>query len=113
MARGPLFEDGYRHQLSGHETFPLRYGWLKKAFDAIDATQKQAENKWVFLRDDAIARFGVGKNMVASMRHWAVAADIIAESQGSNFIQTTEFGRKLFGPCGFDPYMEYPATLWL
>lgn len=113
MARGPLFEDDYRHQLSGHETFPLRYGWLKKAFDAIEAAQGRAENKSVFLGEESIARFGVGKNMVASMRHWAAAAGIIAESQGSNLIRTTEFGRKLFSAGGLDPYMEHPATLWL
>ena len=34
MTRGPLFEDDYKPVFSGHETFPLRYGWLKKAFDA-------------------------------------------------------------------------------
>jgi len=113
MARGPLFQDNYRPQLSGHETFPLRYGWLKKAFDAIEATEGDTENKAVFLGDDAIARFGVGKNMIASMRHWAAAADIIDESQGVNFIRTTEFGRKLFDAGGLDPYMEHPATLWL
>lgn len=113
MARGPLFQDDYRPQLSGHETFPLRYGWLKKAFDAIAATEGDADNKVVFLGDDAIARFGVGKNMVASMRHWAAAADIIDESQGVNLIRTTAFGRKIFSAGGLDPYMEHPATLWL
>ncbi|NQU72332.1 MAG: DUF4007 family protein [Rhodospirillales bacterium] len=113
MARGPLYQDNYRPQLSGHETFPLRYGWLKKTFDAIEATEEKAENKSVFLGDDSIARFGVGKNMVASMRHWANATDIIAESQGSNLVYTTELGRKLFGVDGLDPYMEHPATLWL
>lgn len=113
MARGPLFKADYRPQLSGHETFPLRYGWLKKAFDAIKATEGQAENKSVFLGDDAIARFGVGKNMVASMRHWAVATGIISETAGSNLIHTTELGQKLFSDNGVDPYMEHPATLWL
>ncbi len=113
MARGPLFQNDYRPQLSGHETFPLRYGWLKKAFDAIAATEGDADNKAVFLGDDAIARFGVGKNMVASMRHWAAAADVIDESQGVNRIRTTAFGRKIFSANGLDPYMEHPATLWL
>lgn len=113
MARGPLFHDEYRPQLSGHETIPLRYGWLKKAFDAINATEADPENKSVFLREDAIARFGVGKNMVASMRHWAAAADIIAESPGANTIRTHAFGRRIFGDGGLDPYMEHPATLWL
>jgi hypothetical protein len=113
MARGPLYQQDYRPQFSGHETFPLRYGWLKKTFDAIYASENQPENKSVFLGDDAIARFGVGKNMVASMRHWAGAAGIIMEESGSNVIRTTEFGSKLFGPDGLDPYMEHPASLWL
>jgi hypothetical protein len=113
MARGPLFQDDYRPQLSGHETFPLRYGWIKKAFDAVQDTESGPDNKSVFLDDDAIARFGVGKNMVSSMRHWANAAGIIAESQGSPVITTTDLGRKLFGPRGLDPFMEHPATLWL
>jgi hypothetical protein len=113
MARGPLYQDGYHPQLSGHETFPLRYGWLKKAFDAVYATEAQENNKAVF-SDDAIARFGVGRNMVASMRHWANAAGIIAEPKSSNVIHTTHLGRRLFGSKPpLDPYMEHPATLWL
>ena len=39
MLRGPLYGDDYRPQFSGHETFPLRYGWLKKAFDAVLGTE--------------------------------------------------------------------------
>ncbi len=113
MARGPLFKDDYRPQLSGHETFPLRYGWLKKVYDAVTATEDQAENKSVFLGDDAIARFGVGKNMVSSMRHWASTTGVISFAPGQAVIRTTKLGRKLFDPNGLDPYMEHPATLWL
>lgn len=111
--RGPLYEQEYRPQFSGHETFPLRYGWLKKAFDAVAETDTDKENKSVFLGEDAIARFGVGKNMVASMRHWANAAGIIEEPQGSQVIRRAELGEKLFGDGGLDPYMEHPSTLWL
>lgn len=111
--RGPLFTDTYRPQLSGHETFPLRYGWLKKAHDAIANAAGNPENKFVFLREDAIARFGVGKNMVASMRHWGSAAGILSEPKGSPTIEITELGDFLFGPEGRDPYVEHPATLWL
>lgn len=113
MARGPLYQPDYHPQLSGHETFPLRYGWLKKTYDAIKTTEDDPENKSVFLGEDAIARFGVGKNMVASMRHWANAADIITETQGKKQICTTEFGRKIFDEGGLDPYLEHPASLWL
>ncbi len=113
MARGPLYRDDYRPQFSGHETFPLRYGWLKKAYDAVAATESEPENKSVFLGDNAIARFGVGKNMVASMRHWGSVAGILKESQRSPVIRTTDLGRMLLGVGGLDPYMEHPATLWL
>lgn len=113
MPRGPLYDDSYRPQLSGHETFPMRYGWLKKAFDAVHESENIVENKFVFLGDDAIARFGVGKNMVSSMRHWANVTGVIAESANSPSISTTALGRKLFGARGMDPFMENPATLWL
>ena len=113
MARGIIYQEGYRPQFSGHETFPLRYGWLKKAFDAIAQPGELTENKSVFLADDAIARFGVGKNMVSSMRYWAIAAGIIADASGKNRIEVTSLGQRIFGENGLDAYMENPATLWL
>ena len=115
MPRGPLYEDGYSPQLSGHETFPLRYGWLKKAFDAVAGTEGLPEsNRDVFLGPHAIADFGVGKNMVASMRHWATAAGIIKDGSDHRKIETTPIGRRLFERRrGLDPYMEEPATSWL
>ena len=112
MPRGPLYQDDYRPQLSGHETFPLRYGWLKKAFDAIRASEDQNHNKSVFSDEDAIARFGIGRNMVSSMRHWATAAGILGDV-GKDRIVTTALGRSLFDTGGLDPYMEDPATSWL
>jgi hypothetical protein len=112
MAKGPLFEPEYRPQFSGHETFPLRYGWLKKAYDAVSA-KRSGDNRGIFTDDDAIARFGVGKNMVSSMRHWAGAAGIIQEHNGSPTISTTPLGDKLFAINGLDPYMENPNSLWI
>ncbi len=49
-------------KFAGHETFTLRYGWLKKA---VDATGQRDD---VFLRDDALVTLGAGKNMVRSIR---------------------------------------------
>ena len=112
MGRGPLCEEGYQPQLSGHETFPLRYGWLKKAFDAVRETQGDESNLSVFSADDAIARFGVGKNMVASMRHWAIASGVIEEVTDERRIRCTEVGDLLFGEGSLDKYMESPATSW-
>ncbi len=113
MLRGPLYEDGYRPQLSGHETFPLRYGWLKKSYDAVRKSEGQANSGEVFSGPDAIARFGVGKNMVTSMRHWAEAAGVVIVNSRANYAATTSFGRHLFDDRGLDPYMEDPITSWL
>ena len=109
MIRGPIYRNDYRPQLSGHETFPLRYGWLKKAFDAV----KALESREAFTSDDAIARFGVGKNMVASMRHWATMARVIEEQENDKSMAVTPLGEFLFGDPGVDPYMENLASSWL
>jgi hypothetical protein len=100
---------------SGHETFPLRYGWLKKAYDAVAKSSDDSDNKHsVFLADDAIARFGVGKNMVASIRHWATVADVIEDHKvETDRIVPTKLGKMIFGHRGIDPYMEMPTTMWL
>ena len=111
--RGPLYRDGYQPQLSGHETFPLRYGWLKKAYDAVAKTQEEGDNRSVFTGPEAIVNFGVGKNMVASMRYWALAAGVIEEHAPEKKIATTSLGDRLFGSNGYDPYMEEPATSWI
>ena len=112
MLRGRLYEPDYKPKLSGHETFPLRYGWLKKAFDAVSDDAESEHNRSIFLADDAIALFGVGKNMVASMRHWASAVGIIEESGGR--APPTPLGFRLFNDDdGLDPFMEDPVTTWL
>ena len=113
MLRGPLYRDDYYPQLSGHETFPIRYGWLKKAFDAVRDAEHEEDNRQVFTGPDAIARFGVGKNMVASMRHWATVTGMIADDPGHRHISTTPLGDLIFGDGELDPYMEHPATAWL
>ena len=113
MLRGPIYQEGYRPQFSGHETFPLRYGWLKKAFDAVQSAEGDADNRSVFTGDDAIARFGVGKNMVGSIRHWANVTGITDDHRSEHQMRITDLGKLLFGYDGIDPYMENPATSWL
>jgi len=93
----------------GHESFPLRYGWLKKCVDAV------ASDPGFFAGDDAMVRLGVGKNMVRAVRHWALVARVIDERPGSRgrALQVSALGRLLFGDDGVDPYLEDPRTLWL
>ena len=112
ILRSPLYEDSYKPTFSGHETFTLRYGWLKKAYDAVVSLPDDATGRDLFTDDSAIAIFGVGKNMVTSIRHWATSSGIIADA-GKGRIRTTPLGDFIFGERGVDPYLESPATLWL
>ena len=112
MLRGPIYQESYKPQFSGHETFPLRHGWLKKAYEAVEKCDDIHGNNIIFLDDDAIARFGVGKNMVASMRHWATVVGIIADNPEKKSITTTDLGRHIFSSNGLDPFLEHPSTLW-
>ena len=47
-----------------HQTFAVRYGWLSKGFQAIVA------DRGILKSEDAIAKLGVGKNMVESIGYW-------------------------------------------
>jgi len=100
----------YRLQFAGHETFTLRYGWLKKVFDAVLKAKESrvADPSTIFTDSRSIADFGVGKNMVQSMRHWAISTAIIDDST----LSATPLGRIMFAPRG-DPYLEHPGSLWL
>jgi hypothetical protein len=96
---------------SGHETFPLRQMWLKKAFDKADTSHKISKS--TFSDDDAIAKFGVGKNMVASIRHWALACNIMTDVDAPNGCYVlTKDAKLILNDDGFDPYSENPTTAW-
>lgn len=94
-----------KYKTTGHEKFSLRYPWLPKAVMAI-----QADSRIFSDEDEAIVEMGVGKNMVRSIRFWAVAADVI-ESAGNGGYAITEFGNALFGDGGLDPFIEDIKTL--
>ena len=118
------------YTFSGHDTFSLRHGWLKKIHDrACELNAEIAEESGeterikdrspeLFDAETAMAAFGVGKNMVRSMKFWGLA---------SNFFGTSDKNRYLIKPLGhavladksgvskggFDPFFENPASLWL
>ena len=109
---------------SGHETFPLRQLWLSKAYiygaqqhneSLVNNSQKIKPN--IFKDESAIARFGVGINMVKSIRHWALATDVLTEVDGSD-LTGGALGEALGGrwpDCKdpLDPYFERPDSIWL
>ena len=91
-----------RPSFSGHQSFPFRYPWLKKGIDGI------ASDPRIFGADDAMVRFGVGKNMVASMRHWGLALGVLQEppdvpGNRGRSLESTELGNALFTDAGWGP----------
>ncbi|MEO1582117.1 MAG: DUF4007 family protein [Pseudomonadota bacterium] len=92
---------------SGHETFTLRFLWLPKAVRAA------AIDPSIFNSDEAIAVFGVGKNMVRAMKHWGLASGTLQYVEGNRGdVEPTPFGLNTFGEKGVDPYCERPETAW-
>lgn len=97
---------------AGHETFPLRYPWLRKA------VQHVKKDGGIFGEEDAMVRLGVGKNMVRAIRHWGLVCGVLEDddtvrNNRSRVLRASELGEALFADEGFDPYLEDPATLWL
>lgn len=96
--------------LGGHETFAFRNGWLKKGVDAVQVDPE------VFSKDDALVTLGVGKNMVRSIRHWCLTAQVVEESTSSGHswsLQPNWIGEHLISDGGWDPYFEKEGSLWL
>ncbi len=100
-----------RYIFARHETFPPRFGWIKKGFDAV------TQDAEVFLREDAHIRLGVGKNMAQAIRYWCAAFKVTETRQARDARArghvATPFGRKLLADDGWDPWLEDPASLWL
>ncbi|MDR2407299.1 MAG: DUF4007 family protein [Bacteroidales bacterium] len=99
---------------SGHETFPMRYGWLKKVYDACLSIEKRkngAKIKNLFNSDEAIVTLGVGKNMVSSMKHWSIYVSLLDFDENKNLV-INDFARDIFADNGYDPWLENYATLW-
>lgn len=88
-----------------HETFPLRYGWLPKGFEALE---RQPD---IFSQpEQAMITLGVGRNMVNAIQYWLQVAGIVTFADGVG--TPTELGDTLLG-IGGDRYLEDDATLWI
>ena len=113
MCKEPLEKEKTKGQFTGHETFPLRHLWLPKAYKKVASNRNRNRRGSPFSDKDAIVTFGVGKNMVNSIRHWALACRIIKTKNEGTF-EPDDIGKFLFDrKTGKDPFMEKEATLWL
>lgn len=85
-------------KLQGHEKFALREGWINKALQILP------ENPDAFTRRDATDLFGIGSNMVKSLRYWMRAFGL-TNNAGTELSET---GRLI---AQYDPYLEDSFTL--
>ena len=109
MLRGPLGKTQYKPKFSGHDTFPFRYAWLPKLVNYLEDGKAKIIKESEKERLQTITDFGVGLNMVKSIKHWSIATKVCDK----NF-NLTNFGKQLFSKKkSFDPYLERAETLWL
>ena len=90
-----------KYSFSGHESFQCKSLWLKKGYDYL-----LADNHFTDI--DAVAKLGVGKNMVSAIRFWLRAFGLIEADElqpVATFIFDSDNGR--------DPFAEDLNTLWL
>lgn len=88
-----------------HETFPLRYAWLTKGFDAVRQRSDIFSNP-----ERAMVELGVGRNMVNAIQYWLQVTGVVDFASGRAEVST--LGNALLGPKG-DRYLEDEATLWI
>lgn len=88
-----------------HETFPLRYAWLTKGFDAV-----RAQPDIFGVPERAMVELGVGRNMVNAIQYWLQVTRVVDFAEGQ--AEVSALGNALLGPNG-DRYLEDEATIWL
>ena len=109
MLRGPLGKAKYKPKFSGHDTFPFRYAWLTKIAHYLEEGDLKKIKEFDKYKLETMSEFGVGLNMVKSLRHWSQVTKICDK----NFL-LTNFGKFIFSKKkAADPYLEKSETLWL
>ncbi|WP_137227204.1 DUF4007 family protein [Shewanella sp. MEBiC00475] len=105
-------------KFTGHDTFPLRYGWLFKAVNHLNSNGKFSSSDEDSIRQ-SIVELGVGKNMVKAIQYWAEACNVISSLRENNLHShfVTNNGSFLFAgkntDDGQDPYLELSGSIWL
>lgn len=90
-------------RLQGHEKFSLRDGWLNKGLIMVN------RDPFVFQGKNGPDIFGIGNNMVKSLRYWLRAFKLMEDSPTKG-AKLTDFGRIILEN---DPYLEDIYTIWL
>lgn len=95
-------------RFGGHETFPVREGWLHRGLTLINRDASAFNDPYV------ADTLGVGRNMAKSVRHWLIAARLVLVAPGpkgsnSKSLEPSDLGRLVLR---HDPYMLQVGT-WI
>ena len=94
-------------KFSGHETFHLRDGWLRKGLSVCHVPGEKG-----LLSPDAADILGVGSNMIKSIRHWLNATQLtcgVADEENGKVTIKSDLANVIME---FDPYFQSEATWW-
>lgn len=91
----------------GHENQPVQRFWLPKAVKAVHA------NPRCFQGEDACLSWGLSQSRLRSLLFWALAFKVILPQGSPGCYVVSEWGERLLGQNGSDPYLEDLSSLWL
>ena len=89
-------------KLKRHETFSIREGWIEKGIHYINEDARSMS------KENGTKVFGLGSNMVKSLRYWLAATKLASFRNGSAYLEP--LGRLILEN---DPYIDNNFTLWL
>ena len=90
-----------------HETFFIRKGWLSKGMRCVN----EKSDVFVSKDENPMDVFGIGSNMVKSLRYWLQVVGLTEEPKSGKRNQTfTDLGKSIFEN---DRYIEEMGSLYL
>ncbi|HBC3543671.1 TPA: DUF4007 family protein [Vibrio parahaemolyticus] len=102
-------------KFSGHQTFPIRYGWIYKIIQEVVKGESLSSKSNI---EQQMQSMGMGKNMVLSVRHWIRALNlVVCIDSKEQIFQLTPLAEQLFtdknGHTAYDEYLDKIGTTWL
>lgn len=89
-------------KLKRHETFSIREGWIEKGIHYINEDARSMS------KENGTRVFGLGSNMVKSLRYWLTATKIATFKNANAKLEP--LGQLILER---DPYIDNDFTLWL
>lgn len=92
-------------KIKGHQSFHIRRGWIHKGLKKVHDNDNIFSDKYKVLTDE----FGIGSNMVTSLKYWLETLSLIEKRrEGSKiFIELTDIAKLILKE---DPYLEELVT---